>query len=205
VRLPGVPRERRFYELFNQQSDHIVAAAHLLIRQLEAGGDAADLRRQIKDCEHRGDDVTHEIVNSLNRTFVTPFDREDIYALSSGLDDVLDYIDEVADTVIVYRITSIPDAARRMAVLIRDAVLQLQEAIRRLAAPSDLAAYWIEVHRLENEGDRVSRDAIGHLFANGTDAVELVKLKDFYTLLEDGLDRCEDVANVIESIVIKNA
>ena len=205
MRLPGVPRERRFYELFDQQAAHMVAAAHLLIRLLGGTGEAEALRLQIKECEHRGDDVTHEIVNTLNRTFVTPFDREDIYALSGGLDDVLDYIDEVADTVIVYRIGTIPDAAVRMAELIRDAVLQLQAAMGRLSSLADLSAHWIEVHRLENEGDRVSRDAIGHLFANGIDAVELVKLKDFYTLLENGLDRCEDVANVVESIVIKHA
>jgi len=204
VRLPGVPRERVFYELFERQGQHIVDAAELLVEML-SGGDRQDLRSRIRDYEHACDEVTHEIARRLNSTFVTPFDREDIYALSSGLDDVLDYIDEVADTLVVYRIEEVPAAAARQAALIRDAALQLRDAVSRLRSESDLASYWIEVHRLENEGDRVSRDAIGRLFGDRIDAVDLIRLKDLYTLLENGLDTCEDVANVIESIVIKHA
>ena len=114
-------------------------------------------------------------------------------------------IDEVADTLVLYRFGAVPAAAVRQAELIRDASLQLRDAIALLQSQNGLAPYWIEVHRLENEGDRVSRQAIGQLFSERMDAVELIRLKDLYTLLEDGLDRCEDVANVIESIVIKNA
>ena len=204
MRLPGVPRERLFYQLFERQTAYIVQAAELLITAL-SDSDREDLRSRIKDCEHSCDEVTHEIVRRLNSTFVTPFDREDIYALSSGLDDVLDFIDEVADTLVLYRFGAVPAAAVRQAELIRDASLQLRDAIALLQSQNGLAPYWIEVHRLENEGDRVSRQAIGQLFSERMDAVELIRLKDLYTLLEDGLDRCEDVANVIESIVIKNA
>jgi len=204
VRLPGVPRERVFYELFDRQGQHIVDAAELLV-ELLSGGDRHDLRSRIRGYEHACDEVTHEIVRRLNSTFVTPFDREDIYALSSGLDDILDYIDEVADTLIVYRIEEVPAAAAHQASLIRYAALQLRDAVSRLRSEGDLASYWIEVHRLENEGDRVSREAIGRLFGDHIDPVDLIRWKDLYNLLEDCLDKCEDVANVIESIVIKHA
>jgi uncharacterized protein Yka (UPF0111/DUF47 family) len=204
MRLPGVPRERVFYQLFQRQAEYIQTAADLLVTSL-SGGDRVELRSRIRDCEHSGDEVTHEVVRRLNSTFVTPFDREDIYALTSGLDDVLDYIDEVADTLVLYRFGTVPEAAVHQARLIREASTQLCEAMRVLEQQSGLAPFWIEVHRLENEGDRVSRQAIGELFANGMDPVELIRLKDLFTLLEDGLDRCEDVANVVESIVIKNA
>jgi uncharacterized protein len=204
MRLPGVPRERLFYQLFERQTEYIVEAAGLLVDVL-SGGDREELRSRIQDCEHSCDEVTHEIVRRLNTTFVTPFDREDIYALSSALDDVLDFIDEVADTLVLYRLGDAPMAAVRQAELIRDASLQLRDAVARLQTQNGLAPYWIEVHRLENEGDRVSRRAIGQLFSDGIDAVDLIRLKDLYTLLENGLDRCEDVANIIESIVIKHA
>ena len=204
MRLPGVPRERAFYQLFERQAEYIVTAADLLVMALSEDG-REDLRSRIHDCEHSGDEVTHEVVRRLNSTFVTPFDREDIYALTSGLDDILDYIDEVADTLVLYRFGAVPEAAVHQANLIRDAAAQICEAMRALESQTGLAPFWIEVHRLENEGDRVSRHAIGELFSNGMDPIELIRLKDLFTLLEDGLDRCEDVANVVESIVIKNA
>ncbi|HWF58024.1 MAG TPA: DUF47 family protein [Candidatus Dormibacteraeota bacterium] len=205
MRLSLVPRERRFYQLFDQHVTSIVAAAQLLREGL---ADLASMpRRQeaIKGLEHEGDEVTHELVRTLNRTFVTPFDREDIYALASGLDDVLDYIEEIGDTVILYRIERIPAAANEMVELICSAVLELQRAIAKLEGLKGVEQHGIEVHRLENLGDTASRRAIGELFAGGTDALEVIKLKEFFTLLEDALDRCEDVANILESITIKNA
>jgi predicted phosphate transport protein (TIGR00153 family) len=208
MRLPLVPRERTFFALFDRQAERIVDGAAQLVDMLRNGGDDAELlerRKALRDAEHRGDEVTHEIVNLLNRTFVAPFDREDIYGLTSGLDDVLDYVDEVADTVVIYRIGEIPESAVRMAELIYAATKQLEAAVRKLESLKGLPEHWIEVHRLENEGDVVSRAAIGALFEPGNDPLYVVKLKDFYTLLEDGLDRCEDVANVIENIVIKHA
>jgi uncharacterized protein len=199
-------RERRFYELFDRQAGNVVAASQLLRDAFDDRIEAMPAHQAaIKDLEHAGDELTHEIVRTLNRTFITPFDREDIYALSSGLDDVLDYIDEIAETIILYGISEIPPAARSMAGLIVEAVAQIQAAVSKLEAKSGVSDHGIEVHRIENVGDTESRRAIGELFSGGHDAVTIIKLKDFYTLLEDSLDRCEDVANVIEGIIIKNA
>ncbi len=205
MRISLVPRERRFYQLFDQQMTSIVAASELLREGLN---DLPSLRYKqaaITDLEHVGDEVTHELVRTLNRTFVTPFDREDIYALASGLDDVLDYIEEVGDTVTLYKIERIPDAATEMVELICSAVLELQKGVRKLEELKGVEEHGIEVHRLENLGDTASRRAIGELFSGATDALEVIKLKEFLTLLEDALDRCEDVANILEAITIKNA
>lgn len=198
-------RERRFYELFDEQAGNVVAASKVLRAALDDIGAMAAHQAEIKDLEHAGDELTHEIVKLLNRTFVTPFEREDIYALSSGLDDVLDYIDEIAETIILYGITEISPEAKSMATLIVEASAQLQAAVSKLKSKAGVSEHGIEVHRIENVGDTESRRAIGDLFSGGHDAISIIKLKDFYTLLEDSLDRCEDVANVIEGIIIKNA
>jgi uncharacterized protein len=205
VRLPLVPREKRFYELFDEHVGNIVAAAEVLAELFADFRDIPERQRLIKEREHQGDEVTHEIVRTLNRTFVTPFDREDIYALSSGLDDVLDFIDEVANTISLYGIQHVPDAARPMADLLLQAARQVQIAVGKLQSGQGLEQHWIEIHALENQGDTYSRQAIAELFRGGMDAIEVVKLKDLYALLEAALDRCEDVANVLESITIKNA
>jgi predicted phosphate transport protein (TIGR00153 family) len=205
LRLSLVPRERRFYRLFDQHVSVIVAAAALL---REGVGDPPSLavkQSLIKDLEHEGDNVTHELVRTLNRTFVTPFDREDILALASGLDDILDYIEEIGDTVILYKIETIPAAAVEMASLIVRAVSELQKGVAKLEQLKGMEEHGIEVHRLENLGDTASRQAIADLFAGGHDALDVIKLKEFLTLLEDALDRCEDVANILEAITIKNA
>jgi predicted phosphate transport protein (TIGR00153 family) len=198
-------RERRFYELFDEQASTVLAASIALRVAFDDIEGMAAHQVKIKDLEHAGDDLTHEIVRLLNRTFITPFEREDIYALSSGLDDVLDYVDEIAETIILYGITQISPAAKSMASLIVEAVTQLQAAVAKLESKSGISEHGIEVHRIENVGDTESRHAIGELFSGGHDAISIIKLKDFYTLLEDSLDRCEDVANVIEGIIIKNA
>lgn len=198
-------RERRFYELFDEQASTVLAASIALRAAFDDVEAIAAHQVKIKDLEHAGDDLTHEIVRLLNRTFITPFEREDIYALSSGLDDVLDYVDEIAETIMLYGITQISPAAKSMASLIVEAVTQLQAAVAKLESKSGISEHEIEVHRIENVGDTESRRAIGELFSGGHDAISIIKLKDFYTLLEDSLDRCEDVANVIEGIIIKNA
>jgi predicted phosphate transport protein (TIGR00153 family) len=203
--LSLVPRERRFYDLFEQQAATLVEAAALLEQALVEVADLPTRQREIKDLEHQGDDLTHEIVRVLYQTFVTPFDREDIYELAAGLDDILDYIEEVADTTNLYGITSIPGPARELARLLAQAVVQLEQAIGRLESGKGGGEYVIEVHRLEDVGDSVSRRAIAELFSDQHPPLEVIKLKDLYTLLEDALDRCEDVANVLEGITIKNA
>ncbi len=205
MRLSLVPRERRFYQLFDQHVTSIVAASQLLREGLSDLPSLEAKQAAIRDLEHAGDDVTHELVRTLNRTFVTPFDREDIYALASGLDDVLDYIEEIGDTVTLYKIERIPAAATEMVDLICSAVLELQKGVSNLEDLKGVEEHGIEVHRLENLGDTASRRAIGDLFSGSTDALEVIKLKEFLTLLEDALDRCEDVANILEAITIKNA
>jgi predicted phosphate transport protein (TIGR00153 family) len=198
-------RERRFYELFDRQMSNVAAASRLLRAAFDDIGSLPAQQQAIKDLEHAGDELTHELVQTLNRTFVTPFDREDIYALCSGLDDVLDYIDEIAETVVLYGIGEISPAAKSMATLLVDAVAQLQSAVSKLESKAGVSDHGIEVHRIENLGDTESRRAIGELFSGSHDPLTVIKLKDLYGLLEDSLDRCEDVANVIEGITIKNA
>jgi len=205
VKLSLVPRERRFYQLFDQHIHATVAAAQLLRDGVNQPLSMAARQAAIKDLEHEGDEVTHELVRTLHRTFVTPFDREDIYALASGLDDVLDYIEEIADTVTLYKIDTIPPAAVEMVDLIVQAAGELQQGVAKLEQLKGIEEHGIEVHRLENLGDTASRQAIADLFAGGHDALEVIKLKEFFTLLEDALDRCEDVANILEAITIKNA
>jgi uncharacterized protein len=203
--LSFIPRERRFYDLFEEQAATIVRSADLLERALADVGHLPACQREIKDLEHRGDEITHEIVRTLNRTFVTPFDHEDIYALASGLDDILDYIEEVADTTNLYGLTTIPEPARELARLLARAVEQLEQAIGKLESGRGDDEHSTEVHRLEDVGDSTSRRAIAELFSGEQQPLEVIKLKDLYGLLEDALDRCETVANVLEGITTKNA
>jgi predicted phosphate transport protein (TIGR00153 family) len=203
--LSFIPRERRFYELFEQQASVIVSSAGLLEGALADGADLPTRRREIKALEHKGDELTHEIVRTLNRTFVTPFDHEDIYALASGLDDILDYIEEVADTANLYGITTIPEPARELARLLAQAVAHLEQAIGKLESGKGMDEHSAEVHRLEDVGDSTSRHAIAELFSGQRQPLEVIKLKDLYDLLENALDRCETVANVLEGIATKNA
>jgi uncharacterized protein len=205
MRLTLIPRERRFFELFELQAQNVVRAAELLLGIFADLDTLSERQRQIKELEHAGDELTHELVSTMNRRFVTPFDREDIFALSSGLDDVLDYIDEIAETMLLYGIDSISDAAKEMGKLLNAAVKELQSAIGKLESRDGVPQHGIEVHRIENLGDAASRRAIGELFSGRYDPLTVIKLKEFYTLLEDSLDRCEDVAEVIENITIKNA
>ena len=203
--LSLVPREQRFYDLFEQQASVLVSAGVLLKEILDDTKDLSVRQREVKDLERAGDGITYEIVRTLNETFVTPFDHEDIAALVAGLDDILDYIEEVADTVNLYGITTVPSPASELADLLARAVAQLEQAVGKLRSGKKDGEYAIEVHRLEDVGDSISRHAIAELFQGQRDPLEVIKLKDLYGLLEDALDRCEDVANVIENIAIKNA
>jgi uncharacterized protein Yka (UPF0111/DUF47 family) len=197
--LSLVPREQRFYDFFEHQATIIVSASVLLKEALDDMENLPVRQREIKDLEHLGDK------NTLNETFVTPFDHEDISALAAGLDDILDYIEEIADTVNLYKIMAIPRPAIELADLLAQAVAQLEQAVGKLRSGKKDGEYAIEVHRLEDVGDSTSRRAIAGLFQGQHDPLEVIKLKDLYSLLEDALDRCEDVANVIENIAIKNA
>lgn len=203
--LSLIPRERRFYDLFERQATTIVRSADLLEQALTDASELPARQREIKDLEHLGDEITHEIVAALHRTFVTPFDREDIYALAAGMDDIIDYLEEIADTANLYGITSIPEPAHELSTLLVQATAQLKQAVGKLESGRKSGEHVIEIHRLEDVGDSVSRRAIAELFSGQHSALEVIKLKELYTLLEDALDRCEDVANVLEGIAIKNA
>ncbi len=200
-----LPREEKFFDLFEQQAGNIVAASRTLEELTLDYGNAKAKAQQIKDLEHAGDTVTHELVRRLNTTFITPIDREDIYALSGRLDDVLDLIDAVADRLVLYRITP-TEGCQAMAKIIVKAAEETDRAVRCLRT---LSAFYhkhcVEVNRLENEADRLLRDQLAALFEGETDAIEVIKWKELYETMESVTDRCEDVVNVIEQTVLKMA
>jgi hypothetical protein len=200
-----IPRDERFFELFVDDAANVLGGARLLEAMLRSYDVLERRAGEIRDAEHRGDELSHEIGHRLEATFVTPFDREEIHALISGLDDVLDFIEEVADTFVLYRIEAPTPVAIQQASIIVQQCEQLYEALTHLRGFKGLEKYWIEVHRLENEGDQLARKAIADLFSGGGDVLEVVKWKDVYALLEATIDKCEDVANIIERITIKHA
>ena len=205
MRLRLIPRDERFFDLFIEDAANVVGTARLLEAMLRSYDVIERRAGEIRDAEHRGDEISHTIGHKLESTFVTPFDREEIYALISGLDDVVDYIEEVADTFILYRVDAPTAVAVQQAGIIVRQCEQLHEALQHLKGFKDLEKYWIEVHRLENEGDILARKAIADLFSGGGDALHVIKWKEIYGLLESTIDKCEDVANIIERITIKHA
>ena len=203
VRL--IPRDEKFFDLFVEDAANVLGSARLLEVMLRTYDVVERRAGEIRDTEHRGDEMSHEIGHRLESTFVTPFDREEIHALISGLDDVLDYIEEVSDIFLLYRIPApTPVAIQQASIIVRQCE-QLYEALQHLRGFHGLEKYWIEVHRLENEGDQLARSAIADLFQGGQDPVEIIKWKEIYGLLESTIDKCEDVANIIERIVVKHA
>ncbi len=205
MRLRLIPRDVRFFDLFVEDAANVLGGARLLEAMLRTYDVVERRAGEIRDAEHRGDEMSHEIGHRLESTFVTPFDREEIHALISGLDDVLDYIEEVSDIFLLYRIPApTPVAIQQASIVVRQCE-QLYEALQHLRGFHGLEKYWIEVHRLENEGDQLARSAIADLFQGGQDPVEIIKWKEIYGLLESTIDKCEDVANIIERIVVKHA
>ena len=205
MRLRLIPRDPHFYDLFVNDAANMVRAARLLDGMLRDYDQLDQRARDIRDAEHAGDEITHDIGHRVESTFVTPFDREDIIALISGLDDVVDLIEEVADTFVLYHIEAPTETAIHQASIVVAQCEQLHEALVSLKNFKGIERYWIEVHRLENEGDHVARAAIADLFSHGSDPIEVIKWKEIYGLLESTIDKCEDVANVIERIVVKHA
>lgn len=199
-----VPQNRAFYELFDRAAANLVETAELLVELLEHYPDRSQLVARIKDREHVGDDVTHEIVLMLNKTFVTPIDREDVYDLASALDDICDLMDQVADELSLYRVESVQPAAVEQARVVRRAVVILAEAIAALDGLRDIGDLLVAIHTLEDEGDRIVRDAVAGLFANGLDPLVVIRWKDIYQDLEQAIDGCERAAHVLESVYLKN-
>jgi uncharacterized protein len=202
MKLSLVPRERRFFELFRRQGELVSMTLDELSKSLLEG---RSRHPRLRDLEHECDDVTRDIYELINRTFVTPFEQEDILALASSLDDIVDLAEEIADKLVLYRVEVVTGPARAMGEALADAGLALGRAMEDLEGFHDLVRYREEVHAQENEGDRLYREALGELFANDWPAVELVKWKDIYDLLEQALDRCERTVNLVSAISIKNA
>lgn len=205
MRIPLIPREEKFFELFIEDATNVVAAARMLQELFQSYDQRERIASELRDVERRGDALSHDIGQRLEHTFVTPFDREDIHQLISRLDDVIDFIEEVADTCILYKIDGPTPTAHEQAEVIVRQCEEILSALEKLQGFRDISPHWIEIHRLENEGDRISRKAIADLFADGNDPIEIIKWKDLYGLLEDTIDACEDTANVIERIVVKHA
>src|SRR5919206_1178760 len=199
------PKEREFFDLFEEAGANIVRAAELLERMLDRWPDHGEIGRDVVVCEQEGDRITHDIHQRLNSTFVTPIDREDILELTSDLDDIIDLIDEVSDYLGLYKIEAPMEQSQRMAHILLQAARQIEEAMPRLRSFQDLSHFTVEVNRLENDGDRTSRHAIASLFDNGIDPMVVIRWKDIFERLEEAIDACEHVANTLEGIVIKNA
>jgi predicted phosphate transport protein (TIGR00153 family) len=206
MKLSFAPRDREFFDLFEEAGGNIVRAADLLDRMLRAFPDRGDdLARDILICEQDGDRITHDIIRRLNETFVTPIDREDIYELASAHDDIVDYTEEVSDYLILYKIEAPMEQAQRLAHVLLEASRQVAEAMPRLRGFKDISHYTVEINRLENDGDRIVREAIASLFDNGIDPMVVIRWKDIYERLEAAIDATERVANILEGIVIKNS
>ncbi len=201
-----IPREVRFYDYFETQSEHIRRAASLLHELVHNFTDARAKLHAVKEVEHQGDQVTHEVVKRLNTTFITPLDREDIHALASRLDDVLDYIEASAERLVVYRIKEPTSSCRAMADVIVRITQAMDRAIRCLRHQDPaFHEHAVEVNRLENAADELLRDSLAALFDEEGDPIEVIKWKEIYETMEVVTDRCEDVANVIEGIILKMA
>ncbi|HXG02852.1 MAG TPA: DUF47 family protein [Candidatus Binatia bacterium] len=201
-----IPREVRFYDYFERQSEHIGRAARLLHELVHNFADARAKLHAIKEIEHQGDQVTHEVVRRLNTTFITPLDREDIHSLASRLDDVLDYIEAAAERLVVYRIKEPTSASRAMADVIVRTCEAMDRAVRCLRSMDPaFHQHAVEVNRLENNADNLLRDSLAAMFEEMADPIEIIKWKEIYETMEIVTDRCEDVANVIEGILLKMA
>jgi predicted phosphate transport protein (TIGR00153 family) len=199
------PKEREFFDLFEEAARNAVRAAELLEQLLENWPDGGtEIVAEIVDCEHEGDRITHAIIQRLNQSFVTPFDREDILALASGLDDVVDYIEEVANFLGLYRIEAPMQQAQEMAAVLRQSARAICSAVPRLRALQDIAEFTAEVNRLEDEGDRLMRGAVASLFDHGIDPMMVIRWKDIFERLEDAIDSTETAVNILEGVIIKN-
>ena len=199
-----IPREEAFFEMFGQAAQNIHHGALALKEMMEDYRDPGRQAEGLKKIEHDGDTITHEIVKKLTQTFITPIDREAIYALTCAMDDVLDLIEAVADRMVVFKVEEPTAEARKLADLIVRSTDQIVQGIALLGKSQDLS-YCVEINRLENEADRITRDAIATLFENQADPITVIKWKEIYENLEEATDRCEDVANVLENISLKNA
>ncbi|HYO32638.1 MAG TPA: DUF47 family protein [Nocardioidaceae bacterium] len=199
------PLEPKFYDLFTESAKNLVVGAHLLAELLQDDTDRAALANRMRDAEHQGDETTHAIVRMVNTTFVTPFDREDIYRLAAALDDVMDFMDEAVDLATLYEVKKLPTELAKQVDVIQRAAELTADAMPRLRTMRGLEDYWIEINRLENEGDKFYRRILAKLFSGKYEALTVMKLKDIVDSLESAIDGFETVANIIEQIAVKES
>jgi len=199
-------KDEKFFKIFNQMVVHILAAAEILREMVEnPGGDLQALAARIKDLEHIGDELTHRVIRELNKTFITPIDREDIHDLSTALDDVLDLIDTTAARIVLFKITDPIPEAPELATVLLSQVKEISAAVSKLQDNDHVVERCIEINRLENDGDRLFQTAIGRLFDEVKDPIDVIKRKEIIETMEHATDKAEDVANVLETITVKNA
>jgi uncharacterized protein len=199
------PADREFFGLFEEAGTNTVRAADLLDQLLRGWPDNKELGREILICEQEGDRITHDLIRKVNNTFVTPIEREDILVLASALDDIVDFTEEAADYLSLYKIEAPMEQAQRLSHVLLESTRQIAEAIPRLRGFRDISQYVVEINRLENDGDRIVREAIDSLFDGGIDPMVVIRWKDIFERLEAAIDACERVAHILESVVIKNA
>jgi predicted phosphate transport protein (TIGR00153 family) len=201
-----IPRDEAFFVMFEKAAQNALEGAEVLKDLLDHFDDVKEKARQIEEIEHKGDTLTHEIVRKLNTTFITPIDREDILALTSSIDDVIDLIHAAATRIMLYKITEPTPQAKELGFLILKSTRELHRGVTRLSTKMDeVFEHCVEVNSLENEADRVCRDAIAQLFDQEKDPIYILKWKEIYETLETATDRCEDAANVLEGVALKNA
>ncbi len=205
ARFSLLPRDRTFFDLFIEAGQNSVHAARLLDRMMNQWPEDGGLTQEILEAEQEGDRITHDIIRRLNTTFVTPIDREDIYGLATQMDDIVDFTEEAADFLGLYKIEAPMEQAGALTKVLVAACEQLAGGLEHLPEFKDLDKYWIEIHRLENEGDRISRDAVASLFSNGIDPMVVIRWKDMFAVLENAIDATETAAQILEGIVIKNS
>ena len=199
------PVDSTFYDLFAEAAGHLVVGAGLLAEMLADGTDREAVAKRMREAEHAADETTHAIVRRVNSTFVTPFDREDIYSLASGLDDIMDMMDEAVDLILLYEVKSMPAELSNQVEVIQRCAALTAEAMPRLRSMQDLDEYWIEINRLENDGDKSYRRILAKLFSGKYDALTVLKLKDVVDSLENAVDGFETVANIVEQIAVKES
>lgn len=199
------PQDPAFFVLFNKAADNAVEGAKLYREMVDRFEDPAASHKLIREREHRGDELTHEIVRHLNTTFVTPFDREDIHALASGIDDIMDFIEAAADTIVLHHIEHPTPTSREQAGILVRICEVMSDGVRNLRKFKDLERYWVEINEIENDGDKIYRRAVADLFNGDYKAIEVLKWKEIYEQAEQAIDAAEKVANTIESIVLKHA
>ncbi|HVF42509.1 MAG TPA: DUF47 family protein [Pyrinomonadaceae bacterium] len=206
ARFSLIPREEQYFALFRQMTSYIYDAASKLVEMLADKNETfGEHLRGIKAIEHSCDELTHSVSTKLNSSFITPFDREDIFLLSGALDDIVDLIDDIARAIVMYDVREATDYARQFGDVIQRMAVQLHEVVSTLEKPAGITPRLVEIHRLENEGDDLYHEAIGDLFRGTPDPLRVIRWKDIYDKLEAAVDRCEQAANIIETVIIKHA